>query len=605
VTSAARGPAAGVPGASPAPIRLQGIIASRGVCRGRAYVYRRRLDVTRTTIPEAQVEREIERLTAAMELTRRDIQAAQLEALQRHGPKYAAIFDSHQLMLDDSQFGPVVARKVKKEHINVESALRETLDALTAVFQAIENEYLRERAIDLKDVGDRVLRHLMGLEGPAKEIGDEPFVLVANELTPTELLDFSHGRLQGICLDSGGATSHVAILAGAYLIPAVFGVGNLSQVARTGDAILIDTRQAGLVVLHPDEAAIAEVAAAADAQAGEGAEERPAGEDRSADGVRLKLGANVARVEELAVLQRRHVNRIGLFRSEFLFMESVDLPGETFQESVYRQVVQAAPEGVVLRTIDIGSDKPVKYLPFPHEENPAMGFRSVRFALSRPDILEPQVRAMIRASAGGKARIIFPMVSVPEELERIERVWQKVLDEVSPPAGSAPEWGIMLEVPSAFFMLDRVARYTRYVSLGTNDLLQFVYGIDRTSERLAALANPLCVAFLRLLFYGVSAAKGEGITVGICGEMAADPAGFAVLLGIGVDEFSMRPAAVSEIRRLVPRLSVRETTRAVNELLTSDGETDIRQGLSQRFPDLADLFGAVVPDAPGEESRPR
>jgi len=251
-------------------------------------------------------------------------------------------------------------------------------------------------------------------------------------------------------------------------------------------------------------------------------------------------------------------------------------------------VVEAAPLGAVLRTIDIGSDKPVKYLPFPREGNPSMGFRSVRFALSRPDVLLPQLRAMIRAASHGKARIIFPMVSTPEELQAIEKIWQQALDQVGPTV--APEWGIMVEVPSALFMLDGIARYTRYISLGTNDLLQFVYGMDRTNERLSTLANPLCIPFLRLLLYGVAVAKGEGVKVGVCGEMAADPAGFAVLVGIGVDEFSMRPTAITPIRSMLPRLSVREITRAVNEILTGEVDADLPRQLANRFPELANDF---------------
>ncbi|MBP7634732.1 phosphoenolpyruvate--protein phosphotransferase [Candidatus Ozemobacteraceae bacterium] len=567
------------------PVQLSGITGSVGVCYARAYVYRRRIEVVKTLIPPEHLESELERLEAAAALTRRDILAAQKEALEKHGEKYAAIFESHLLMLTDPQFKPQMVRRLKAEKVNVESIVRETVDALQAAFSAIEDTYLRERAIDIKDVGDRLLRHLMGLEGPAREIGDEPFVLIANEVTPSELLDFAKGKLRGVCLESGGATSHAAILAGALGIPSVFGLVDLARVAHTGDYILVDTRREGSVTLHPDPSMFASIVSAEPAEGAEKSSEVSG--ETTRDGVRLALGANIARTEELAAMKSRGISRIGLFRSEFLFMESMDLPSEGFQESIYRQVLDAAPDMTVLRTMDIGSDKPVKYLPFSHEVNPAMGFRSIRFLLSRPDVLEPQLRAMIRAGDGRNCRIIFPMVSAPEELDSIATVWNHVLDQVSPT--KPPEWGIMVEVPSAMFMMEHIARHTRYISLGTNDLLQFFYGIDRTNERLTRLASPLCSPFLRFLFYCVAAARGEGIKVGICGEMAADPTGFLTLAGIGIEEMSMRPAAVTLMRKIIPNITLKDIVLFVQETLAEGRQADLAAEYARMFPALGEL----------------
>ncbi|NLI75161.1 MAG: phosphoenolpyruvate--protein phosphotransferase [Candidatus Riflebacteria bacterium] len=566
-----------------APVHLTGIVGSKGVCTARAYVFRRRIEVKKVFLDPALLDRELERLDQAIALTRRDILAAQKEALDKHGPKYAAIFESHLLMLTDPQFKPQMVRKLKAEKVNVESIVRGTVDALEAAFSLIPDPYLRERAIDIKDVGDRILRYLMGLEGPMKEIGNEPFVLVATEVTPSELLEFAKGRLEGIALDSGGATSHVAILANALGIPSVFGLSDLSRAARTGDRIHLDTREEGRVVLNPDPATLPAPTTTADPYAAN----LPPQSAVTADGVALHLGVNIARLEELPCLGRLGISRIGLFRSEFLFMESIDLPSESFQESVFRQVVAAGHGMTVLRTLDIGSDKPVKYIPFPHEANPAMGFRSIRFSLSRPDLLKPHLRAMVRAAQASPCRIIFPMVSTPAELEAIDGLFRQVLDEVQP--ASAPEWGIMVEVPSAIFMMEAIARHTRYISLGTNDLLQFFYGIDRTNERLGSLASPLCLPFVRLLFYAASVAAGEGVKVGICGEMASDPAGFATLLGIGLEEFSLRPGAVEPIRRLIPRLDRREVVRFVQETLADGTLPDLRSPLVQAFPAITEV----------------
>ena len=559
---------------------LKGIVGSPGACIARAYVFRKRIEVKRVDISDDQIDAELERFDAAVKMTAADIQALRNKAEERHGEKYASIFDSHLLMLEDPQFGPKLVAKLKKEKVNVESIVRDTVDQLHRAFSAIEDPYLRERAIDIKDVGGRLLRHLMGLQGPAAEIGDEPYVLVAQEVTPSEMLDFAKGKLRGICLDTGGATSHVAILAGALGIPSVFGLSNFSLVARTGDLIMLDTRNDCRLVLNPDAGESERFN-----QSLEPDGKKQVLSDRTADGYRLHIAANIARTEELPLLGQLNVQRIGLFRSEFIFMESVDLPSEKFQTDVYTRVVEAAPEMSVLRTIDIGSDKPLRYIPLANEENPAMGFRSVRFSLSRPDIIEPQLRAMIRAAQTGNCRIIFPMVSVPSELAEIDALYRRVINDLKPE--KVPEWGIMLEVPSAVFMLENIARYTHYISLGTNDLLQFFFAVDRTNEKLAGLTDMLSLPFLRLIAHCVNEAHRHGIKVGICGEMAADPAGFIALLGLGVEEFSMRPAAINTIRALIPQISRAQARAIIPSLLLNppeDGNT--RAFLHANFPAL-------------------
>lgn len=557
---------------------LKGIVGSPGACLARSYVFRKRIEVKRVEIGEDQIDAEIERFDAAVKMTATDIQSFRKKAEERHGEKYAAIFDSHLLMLEDSQFGPKLIAKLRKEKVNVESIVSDTVDQLHKAFSAIEDPYLRERAIDIKDVGGRLLRHLMGLQGPAAEIGDKPYVLVAQEVTPSEMLDFAKGKLRGICLDTGGATSHVAILAGALGIPSVFGLTNFSLVARTGEQILLDTRHDCRLVLNPDDNEVAHYSASLE-------KVKPAKNlaDTTADGWRLQIAANIVRDEELPALEPLKIRRIGLFRSEFIFMESVDLPSEKFQTEIYRRVVEAAPDMAVLRTIDIGSDKPLRYVPLANEENPAMGFRSVRFSLARPDIIEPQLRAMIRAAQSGNCRIIFPMVSVQAELAAIDELYRRVVAEVKP--AKVPEWGVMLEVPSAVFMLADIARYTRYISLGTNDLLQFFFAVDRTNEKLAGLADMLSLPFLRLIGQCVSEAQRHGIRVGVCGEMASDPLGFIALLGLGVDEFSMRPAALHNIMALIPQLS-RVLARGIMQsmLMNPPDDGDCRAFLQANFP---------------------
>ncbi|MBR4571731.1 MAG: phosphoenolpyruvate--protein phosphotransferase [Candidatus Riflebacteria bacterium] len=548
----------------------KGIIGSCGTCVAHSYVFKKRIEVERRTITEEQIPEEIQRLDFAIKKTADDIQNFRKSAEERHGEKYAAIFDSHLLMLEDPQFRPKLVSRIEKDRINVESAVRERIDEIHKQFSAIADPYLRERAIDIKDVGDRLLRHLLGLDEPADKVDSKPYVLVAQEVTPSELLDFARGELRGICLDTGGATSHVAILSDALGIPSIFGLNDFSEKVNTGDVLIIDTRNSPKIIVNPKS----EVIAAFEETLEKDSSSLKKSET-TADGIELHIGANVARVEEIPTLQKLGVKHIGLFRSEFVFMESLDSPSEKYQTEVYTELVKGVPGTVVLRTLDVGSDKPLKYLPLNDENNPAMGFRSIRFSLSRPDVLEPQLRAMIKAAQYGNCRILFPMVSLPGELKKISELFNKIVDEIKPE--KVPEWGIMLEVPSTAFMLNEIAKYTNYISVGTNDLMQFFFAIDRTNEKLSGYADFLSMPFMRFLNQFVSEAVKLDIKVGACGEMASDPAGFIALLGIGVEEFGMRPAVIDKMRELIPNLNKKNITGFIKNILKRKELVNIRQ----------------------------
>ena len=548
----------------------KGIIGSSGTCVAHCYVFKKRIEVERRSITEEQIPEEIQRLDFAIKKTADDIQNFRKRAEERHGEKYAAIFDSHLLMLEDPHFRPKLVSRIEKDRINVECAVRERIDEIHKGFAAIADPYLRERAIDIKDVGDRLLRHLLGLDEPADKIDGKPYVLVAQEVTPSELLDFARGELRGICLDTGGATSHVAILSDALGIPSIFGLNDFSEKVNTDDVLIIDTRTSPKIIVNPKS----EVITAFEESIEKDSSSLKKSEITS-DGIELHIGANVARVEEIPTLQKLGVKHIGLFRSEFVFMESLDSPSEKYQTEVYSELVKGVPGTVVLRTLDIGSDKPLKYLPLNDENNPAMGFRSVRFSLSRPDVLEPQLRAMIKAAQYGNCRILFPMVSVPNELKKISELFNKIVDEIKPE--KVPEWGIMLEVPSTAFMLSEIAKYTNYISVGTNDLMQFFFAIDRTNEKLSGYADFLSMPFMRFMNQFVSEAVKLNIKVGACGEMASDPAGFIALLGIGVEEFGMRPAVIDKMRELIPNLNKKNITGFIKNILKRKELVNIRQ----------------------------
>ncbi len=548
----------------------KGIIGSSGTCVAHCYVFKKRIEVERRSITEEQIPEEIQRLDFAIKKTADDIQNFRKRAEERHGEKYAAIFDSHLLMLEDPHFRPKLVSRIEKDRINVECAVRERIDEIHKGFAAIADPYLRERAIDIKDVGDRLLRHLLGLDEPADKIDGKPYVLVAQEVTPSELLDFARGELRGICLDTGGATSHVAILSDALGIPSIFGLNDFSEKVNTDDILIIDTRNSPKIIVNPKSEVIT---AFEESIEKDGSSLKKS--ETTADGTELHIGANVARVEEIPTLQKLGVKHIGLFRSEFVFMESLDSPSEKYQTEVYSELVKGVPGTVVLRTLDIGSDKPLKYLPLNDENNPAMGFRSVRFSLSRPDVLEPQLRAMIKAAQYGNCRILFPMVSIPNELKKISELFNKIVDEIKPE--KVPEWGIMLEVPSTAFMLNEIAKYTNYISVGTNDLMQFFFAIDRTNEKLSGYADFLSMPFMRFMNQFVSEAVKLNIKVGACGEMASDPAGFIALLGIGVEEFGMRPAVIDKMRELIPNLNKKNITGFIKNILKRKELINIRQ----------------------------
>ena len=547
-----------------------GIIGSSGTSVAPCYVFQKRIEVERRSITEKQIADEVKRLDFAIKKTADDIQNFRKRAEERHGEKYAAIFDSHLLMLEDPQFRPKLIARIEKDKINVESAVRERIDEIHKSFAAIADPYLRERAIDIKDVGDRLLRHLLGLEEPGNDIDTKPYILIAQEVTPSELLNFARGELRGICLDTGGATSHVAILSDALGIPSIFGLNDFSEKVSTGDILLMDTRTTPKIIVNPKSDVI--IAFEDSIEKNSFSSKKS---ETTADGIELHIGANVARVEEIPMLQKLGIKNISLFRSEFVFMESLDSPSEKYQTEVYTQLVKGVSGTVVLRTLDVGSDKPLKYLPLSDENNPAMGFRSVRFSISRPDVLEPQLRAMINAAQYGNCKIIFPMVSVPSELKKISELFNKVVDDLKPK--KVPEWGIMLEVPSAVFMLEEISKYTKYISLGTNDLVQFFFAIDRTNEKLSGYADFLSMPFLKFLDQCVNEANKLGIEIGVCGEMASDQAGFITLLGLGIQSFGMRPAVIEKMRELIPSLNKKNIKGFIKNILKRNEQINVRQ----------------------------
>ena len=568
-----------------------GLPVSRGVAIGRAVlVASSRVDVAHYFIDDERVEGEIDRLRAA-----RDAVASELSALQRDLPAEApaelsALLDVHLMLLHDETLTGATKQWIRERHYNAEWALSAQLEVLARQFDEMEDEYLRERKADLEQVVERLLRAMA--RGPASSFapapgvrprdfaGEDPLVLVANDIAPADMLQFKRSVFTGFVTDVGGKTSHTAIVARSMDIPAVVGAREASRIIRQDDWIIIDG-DAGIVIVDPSPIVLEEYRFRQ--------RQIELGRDRLArlrhtpavtiDGERVELLANIEMPSDAQAALEAGAVGVGLFRSEFLFMNrDGELPGEDEQFEAYKTAVQAMKGlPVTIRTVDIGADKPLERmsaqeLRHEHALNPALGLRAIRWSLSEPGMFRQQLRAILRAAVYGKVRLLIPMVAhlseVRHTLEALARAQQQ-LNELGKAYGPV-EVGAMIEVPAAALVLPSFLRYFDYVSIGTNDLIQYTLAIDRADEAVAHLYDPWHPAVLRLLQQTIAQARAAGKHVSVCGEMAGDPAFTELLLGMGLRSFSMHPAQIASIKQRVLRTDARRWASCVEEVLASD-----------------------------------
>lgn len=568
-----------------------GLPVSRGVAIGRAVlVASSRVDVAHYFIDDVRVDGEIDRLRSA-----RDAVASELSTLQRDLPAEApaelsALLDVHLMLLHDETLTGATKQWIRERHYNAEWALSAQLEVLARQFDEMEDEYLRERKADLEQVVERLLRAMA--RGPASSFapapgvrprdfaGEDPLVLVANDIAPADMLQFKRSVFTGFVTDVGGKTSHTAIVARSMDIPAVVGAREASRIIRQDDWIIIDG-DAGIVIVDPSPIVLEEYRFRQ--------RQIELGRDRLArlrhtpavttDGERVELLANIEMPSDAAGALEAGAVGVGLFRSEFLFMNrDGELPGEDEQFEAYRTVVEAMNGlPVTIRTVDIGADKPLdrmsaQELRHEHALNPALGLRAIRWSLSEPGMFRQQLRAILRAAAYGKVRLLIPMVAhlseVRHTLEALARAQQQ-LNEMGKAYGPV-DVGAMIEVPAAALMLPAFLRYFDYVSIGTNDLIQYTLAIDRADEAVAHLYDPWHPAVLRLLQQTIAQARAAGKHVSVCGEMAGDPAFTELLLGMGLRSFSMHPAQIASIKQRVLRTDARRWAACVEEVLASD-----------------------------------
>lgn len=588
---------------------LVGIAASPGIAIGRCWsVDRRKVRTPKRRLSPDEVDTELARFRTAMELS--DIQLSEVkEKVERADgvpgtAEHAAIIDMHRMMLKDEMLALEAQRLVREERLNAEWAVKRAVRKIKNAFHEHADEYFKERRADVDYVGERVIKNLLGQAPDVEELPPEGSIIVAHDLSPADTALLLHERkVAAFVTDAGAKTSHTAIVARALEVPAVVGVGKITTLAEQGDWVIVDGSR-GVVVINPTPEERAGYEMEQERYRAEEEEllqtrDLPA---RTQDDVTLRLAGNIEFAEEVPSLLRHGGEGVGLYRTEFLFLARADLPSEEEHYRNYRQILEAlAPRPVTIRTFDLGGDK----LPVGmriHAENPALGLRAIRYCLRRPDIFRTQLRALLRASVHGNLKIMFPMVSGVAELRGAKRALEEVRAELEKQGVRARKEipvGIMIELPSAAMIADRLARECDFFSIGTNDLIQYTIGIDRQNKDVAYLYKPLHLSVLRMLKFVCEGARAANIPVSMCGEMAGDPVNTLVLLGLGVSELSMNGASIPLVKRIVRAARASEGRALVDRILSlttaDDIEREVRAEMLTRFPGLLGEPEAVVP----------
>ncbi|HCW9218480.1 TPA: phosphoenolpyruvate--protein phosphotransferase [Staphylococcus aureus] len=548
---------------------IKGIAASDGVAIAKAYLLVEPDLTFDKNEKVTDVEGEVAKFNSAIEASKVELTKIRNNAEVQLGADKAAIFDAHLLVLDDPELIQPIQDKIKNENANAATALTDVTTQFVTIFESMDNEYMKERAADIRDVSKRVLSHILGVELPNPSMIDESVVIVGNDLTPSDTAQLNKEFVQGFATNIGGRTSHSAIMSRSLEIPAIVGTKSITQEVKQGDMIIVDGLN-GDVIVNPTED---ELIAYQDKRERYFADKKELQKLRDADtvtvdGVHAELAANIGTPNDLPGVIENGAQGIGLYRTEFLYMGRDQMPTEEEQFEAYKEVLEAmGGKRVVVRTLDIGGDKELSYLNLPEEMNPFLGYRAIRLCLAQQDIFRPQLRALLRASVYGKLNIMFPMVAtinefreakaiLLEEKENLKNEGHDILDDI--------ELGIMVEIPATAALADVFAKEVDFFSIGTNDLIQYTLAADRMSERVSYLYQPYNPSILRLVKQVIEASHKEGKWTGMCGEMAGDETAIPLLLGLGLDEFSMSATSILKARRQINGLSKNEMTELAN-----------------------------------------
>jgi phosphoenolpyruvate-protein phosphotransferase (PTS system enzyme I) len=569
--------------ASRGEIVLRGIPVAPGVARAKLLVLSdpHQNEVPRRQIAPEDVPAELARLQAALLATRREILHIQQRVAEVIGAKDASIFEAHLLVLEDPTLIDEVTRLMEHEHINVEHAYSKVATRFVNELGKIDDEYLRERAADMRDVTSRVMNQLHGtVQTVNLSKLDEPCILVSHDLAPSITATMDRKHILGFATSVGSRTSHTAIMARSLRIPAVVAVRNLVSLVATGQSALLDGYN-GQIIINPTDQTLYEygqiVRLRGDLDARLGQLRDKAAE--TADGHRIMLSANMGQADDAEAVANSGAEGVGLFRSEFLFLNRKDLPDEEEQFRIYKQVAERlAPQVVIIRTLDLGGDKLRPDAETPPEWNSFLGLRAIRICLQEPTLFRPQLRAILRASAFGNVKMMYPMISTLGELHAARRIFEECREELRQagiPFNEHMDVGAMVEVPSAALVADAISRQVRFLSIGTNDLIQYTLAVDRLNEKIAHLYEPTNPAVIRLIKMTVDAAHQNGIWAGVCGEMAGDPELVPLLLGLGVDELSVASPLIGQIKYLIRRLTMDKARELAAFALTCDSAAEI------------------------------
>ena len=538
---------------------IKGIAASDGVAIAKAYLLVEP-DLSFDNEPVTDTDAEVAKFNSALNKSKVELTKIKENAEKQLGADKAAIFEAHLLVLDDPELIQPIEDKIKNENVNAAQALTDISNQFITIFESMDNEYMAERAADIRDVSKRVLAHILGVDLPNPSIIDESVVIIGNDLTPSDTAQLNKQYVQGFVTNIGGRTSHSAIMSRSLEIPAVVGTKSITEEVEAGDTIIVDG-MTGDVLINPSDEVIAEYQEKRDNFFKDKKELQKLrdAESVTADGHHVELAANIGTPNDLPGVIENGAEGIGLYRTEFLYMGRDQMPTEEEQFEAYKTVLESM-EGkrVVVRTLDIGGDKELPYLDLPEEMNPFLGYRAIRLCLAQPEIFRPQLRALLRASVFGKLNIMFPMVAtlqefrdakalLEEERANLKNEGYEVADDI--------ELGIMVEIPSTAALADVFAKEVDFFSIGTNDLIQYTMAADRMSERVSYLYQPYNPAILRLVKQVIEASHAEGKWTGMCGEMAGDQTAVPLLLGFGLDEFSMSATSILKTRRLIRKLN--------------------------------------------------
>ena len=566
----------------------KGTGASPGIALGKALVIEHsELVIEKKTIEN--IDEEIQKLESAVKVSKEELTKVKEKALAELGEHEAEIFEAHLLVLEDPELIGSAISKIRDEKVNADYALNEIKEMFVAMFESMDNEYMRERAADIKDVTNRVLRHILGIKVVDLAGLDEEVVLIAHDLTPSDTATMNKNMVLGFLTDIGGRTSHTAIMARTLEIAAVVGLNDITKKVKDEDYIVFNG-DTGEVIVNPDEETKAKYSSLKE----EFEEYRKSLEllkgqaSITTDGRHVELAGNIGSPNDVEGLIKNDAEGVGLYRTEFLYMDKEDsFPTEEEQYEAYKAVLEGMNnKPIVIRTLDIGGDKELPYFEMEAEMNPFLGYRAIRLCLDRKDILKTQLRALYRASVHGKLRIMFPMISSLEELLDAKEVIKEVLKELDAENiaySNDVEIGMMIEIPSAAVISDVLAKHVDFFSIGTNDLIQYTCAVDRMNQKISHLYNQFNPAVLRLIKMVIDNAHKEGKWVGMCGESAGDQRMIPILLGFGLDEFSMSPISILPARKLITSLSYADMQKFADEVLAMGTAKEIKEYVDKTF----------------------